>query len=389
VHVCPDDTADIPDTDEARLVVLHPKTTHKRNASDSTALIFAQKATENRGTANRVNRNMLVYLAADEDRMAELDTAVRDYLGWSDVLAKQDELDLTQNQKNQAIEKQKQANATADSRLLGAYQWALVPEQPDAGAPFVIKATKAEGQASSLAQRVSKRLGNDGALTTQQAAAAIRHVLNGPVKALWASGHVAVGDLWKVYTAYPYMPRLRDRSVLNAGLLNPPLLWEQDAFALAEGFDDTAGRYRGLVLPSDQTKIAITDATLIVKPDVAVAQRAAETADLSVPGPGEEDEAQPDVVTRPDQPGVHVPAPAPGKKRFFGTKQLSSDRYAVDFKKVTEEVLAHLASAPGVQLKVTIEIEATSGSGFDEGKVRTVSENAKTLKFDQSGFEES
>jgi hypothetical protein len=27
--------------------------------------------------------------------------------------------------------------------------------------------------------------------------------------------------------------------------------------------------------------------------------------------------------------------------------------------------------------------------GFDEGKVRTVSENAKTLKFDQSGFEES
>ena len=61
----------------------------------------------------------------------------------------------------------------------------------------------------------------------------------------------------------------------------------------------------------------------------------------------------------------------------------------MDFKKVTEEVLAHLASAPGVRLKVTLEIEATSGIDFDEGKVRTVSENAKTLKFDQSGFEES
>jgi hypothetical protein len=70
-------------------VVLHPKATHKRNALDSTALTLAQKATENRGTANRVNRNMLIYLAADEDRMAELDTAVRDYLGWSDVLVKQ------------------------------------------------------------------------------------------------------------------------------------------------------------------------------------------------------------------------------------------------------------------------------------------------------------
>jgi hypothetical protein len=27
-------------------------------------------------------------------------------------------------------------------------------------------------------------------------------------------------------------------------------------------------------------------------------------------------------------------------------------------------------------------------TGFDEGKVRTVSENAHTLKFDQSGFDE-
>lgn len=40
------------------------------------------------------------------------------------------------------------------------------------------------------------------------------------------------------------------------------------------------------------------------------------------------------------------------------------------------------------QVKVTIEIEATTAKGFDETRVRTVSENAKTLKFEQSGFEE-
>ena len=39
-------------------------------------------------------------------------------------------------------------------------------------------------------------------------------------------------------------------------------------------------------------------------------------------------------------------------------------------------------------LNVTIEIEATSPDGFDDAKVRTVSENATTLKFEQSGFEE-
>ena len=32
VHVCPETNADIPDTDEARLVILHPKVAHKRGA---------------------------------------------------------------------------------------------------------------------------------------------------------------------------------------------------------------------------------------------------------------------------------------------------------------------------------------------------------------------
>ena len=58
--MCPESNADIPDTDEARLIVLHPKVAHKRG-SDSPAKAFAQKATEQRGTANRTNRNMLVF----------------------------------------------------------------------------------------------------------------------------------------------------------------------------------------------------------------------------------------------------------------------------------------------------------------------------------------
>jgi len=55
---------------------------------------------------------------------------------------------------------------------------------------------------------------------------------------------------------------------------------------------------------------------------------------------------------------------------------------------VADEVLAHLRTE-GVHLTVRVEIEATSTTGFDETKVRTVSENANTLKFEQSGFEDS
>ena len=55
---------------------------------------------------------------------------------------------------------------------------------------------------------------------------------------------------------------------------------------------------------------------------------------------------------------------------------------------IAEEILAQLREK-GTQLVVKIEIEATDATGFEEGRVRTVSENARTLHFDQSGFENS
>jgi predicted AAA+ superfamily ATPase len=383
VHVCPEDAADIPDIAEARLVILHPKLTHKRGVSDSDAIAFAKSATEHRGASNRTYRNMLVYLAGDRDRMEELENSVRGYLGWKEILAKEDDLNLTTNQRNQATERKQKASETTDSRLTGAYQWALVPT----GQPIEIQAMKIEGQATALAERVSRRLGNDGALTVQHAAPAIRHQLDTAAKKLWADGHVTVGALWRLYAEYPYMPRLRDRAVLNFGLTGPQLLWEQEGFALADGYDDTTAKYRGLVLPTDGVTTAVTDATVIVQPDRAKAQRGADLSpdggDGGGTGSGNGDEGG------GDPPPPPPPPPPAGKTRYFGTKNLQADRYASDFKKLAEEVLGPLAATAGVTLSVTVEIEATTHRGFDDAKIRTVSENATTLKFEQSGFEDS
>ena len=195
VHVCPEENGDIPDTDEARLVILHPRVSHRKGA-DSTARAFAHQATEHRGTSNRTYRNMIVFLAADEARLEELDNAVRDYLGWSHVLDNADDLDLTQSQQNQATDRRRSADETVTARLLGTYQWALTPDQPDPSAPFVIGATKVEGQAAGLAERVSKKLGSDGHLSIQQAAQTIRMRLD-EVPAIWSAGHVSLGSLWQ------------------------------------------------------------------------------------------------------------------------------------------------------------------------------------------------
>src|SRR6202034_2259475 len=47
-------------------------------------------------------------------------------------------------------------------------------------------------------------------------------------------------------------------------------------FAVATGYDSTTGRYIGLALPHEDTPPQLTDSTLLVRPDLARAQRDAE-----------------------------------------------------------------------------------------------------------------
>ena len=49
---------------------------------------------------------------------------------------------------------------------------------------------------------------------------------------------------------------------------------------------------------------------------------------------------------------------------------------------------SHLAGQVGARVKVTLEIEAELPEGAPDNVVRTVSENARTLKFKSAGFEE-
>jgi hypothetical protein len=50
-------------------------------------------------------------------------------------------------------------------------------------------------------------------------------------------------------------------------------------------------------------------------------------------------------------------------------------------------VLTHLAALPGSKLRVSVEIEAEMPEGAPEHVQRTVSENARVLKFETQGCE--
>lgn len=79
---------------------------------------------------------------------------------------------------------------------------------------------------------------------------------------------------------------------------------------------------------------------------------------------------------------------APKNTRFYGTVRLNPERFGRDLNRLYQEVIQHLAAPEGVDLEITVEINAVKNDGFADTTVRIVSENARTLKFDQSSFED-
>lgn len=66
---------------------------------------------------------------------------------------------------------------------------------------------------------------------------------------------------------------------------------------------------------------------------------------------------------------------------------LDPTRVGRDASKIAEEVIAHLAGLMGADVTVTLEIHAGVPSGAPDNVVRTVTENCRTLKFSDHGFE--
>jgi len=73
--------------------------------------------------------------------------------------------------------------------------------------------------------------------------------------------------------------------------------------------------------------------------------------------------------------------------RYHGTVTLDATRVGRDASRIADEVIAHLAGLVGAEVTVTLEIEAEIPAGAPDHVVRTVTENGRTLKFTNQGFE--
>ncbi len=387
VHVCPP-SADVPDEQTARLVVLSPASGHKLDQSDSKALAAASEILEKRGTGLRQYRNMLLFAAPDRDSMISVEQETRRYLAWKSVV--EDEgLDLSTQQRKQADEQHKRSDQTVSVRLQEAYCWLLVPTQEaEPGKepkPLTMEIIRMPGSNESHVIRASKKLRAAEQLITKWSPALLRMELD---RWLWTdSPHVGMAKVWADLCKYCYFPRLRDADVLLQTVREG--LRSRDFFGYA-GRVDESGQYLGLQIGGTTGSVYIDNQSVLVKPEVALQQAEAEAASAAaqagVPTPaGEAATAEGGAPAAPIAEADGAIAP----RRFHGSVKLDATRVGRDAGRIAEEVIQHLAGLVSADVKVTLEIEANIPDGAPDHVVRTVTENCRTLQFTSQGFEES
>jgi hypothetical protein len=68
--------------------------------------------------------------------------------------------------------------------------------------------------------------------------------------------------------------------------------------------------------------------------------------------------------------------------------QLDNTRIGRDIQKLVEEVINHLTVVDGAKVEVTLDVHVDSPEGLSQQVVRTISENCRTLKVKEFGFDE-
>jgi len=381
VHPFPDGPGDVVDDDDGvHLVLLSTQHPHIANQSGTPALAMAEQILSQRSAGPRVNRNLLVFCAANEARLNELRSGVRTFLAWASIDAEQAALEMTEADKRLTATKLKESDETVAQRIFETYVNVLVPEQAPGTRDIIWHTTKPSGS-GSLPERIGRKLESEERLITSYGGVRVRMDLDRIP--LWTERQdIAVEVLWKAYSQFLYLPRLASRKVLDDAISTgvASLDWERETFAYASGHDGE----RWVELKTAEL-ISVRPGGLVVAPAAARQQldatQVVEPAAPTEPGTG---------VGDPGSGGTTAPKPpVAGKQlptRYYGQFKLDSVRAIRQLEEILANVVNQLERAPGTEPSIVLEINATS-DGFDDAVRRTVSENASHLGVQAQEFE--
>ena len=387
VFTAPDDPTSVEESSAMSLVVLGPAFFHAgKGAGKSPATDAANDTLLRRGSSQRRYRNALLFVAPDDTQLSNARDVTRKAMAWASISNdKRLQEGMTQSQGKDAGEKAKSNKDAALRAVRNAWNHILFPEKSEtAGKPFELSHVLISARERSAIPSVVF----DRAIADSH----IREKLGGEtfwleLKDIWPADrpHLPVSEVAEWFSTYPYLKKLRDRIVMDAairdavGKLDPQ-------FGYAEGFDAATGKYHKLHWAKRPPEF-FGEGSLLVRG--AEARTQADQENLPKPTvvagipiatvSGEQPSGSPTQTIPPQKP-----------KRFYGSVEIDIARPVKSFDAIINAVVMELQRAAGTKVTLTLEIAAENQTGFADGDVSVVRDNAKQLKFkaESTGFEE-
>ena len=394
IHVFTD-SGDVPDDWALRLVVLPPDAAFSKSGQ-SLAIDRAAEILRKRGDQPRFKQNRLIFLAADYDSVSRLKDHVRSYLAWRTIVAdyKDNRIVLDNLMAKQANASLEQAEETVRRMIRETYKWIVTPMQearPGKGlSELRWEHFQANPSAQNWAQEVERVLKENELLISEWAPIHLSKVLK---DWFWKdeAKEISALNVWQQSCQQLYLPRLKDDIVFQRTLAAGAE--SRDFFAFAQGKEQE--KYLGFIYGKSTTPI-LDSSLLLIEPAIAGIYmenlRAAEDASRAKPPGTWTGEGPAPVGAILEGKGgtggsPSGPSSEPTKTQFYGTVDLDPILAKKQFADVVDEIVQNFTTRTGVTVKISVEIQAESGVGFDASLQRTVKENSKVLKFKNSDFE--
>ena len=390
----------IPDNSQAvRLVILPPdKAINSRSSETNDAESEAKQALLTTSTeGNRIHRNTILFLTGKRDEIRALRQSVKNFLAWHSISQVRNGDDrriigLTGERANQANTGLRNADGAVRTALVSAYRWGLAPSQPDPQDASNIQFTEFRTNVSNQGEIVNaafKRFVEEEALVEEIAPRNLTRILQERVWGAHGYGnHIDVNSLWEILTSYIYLPRLRNRRILQHCIEEGV---KAGAFGYARDYNSETDEYRGIryedSLQDTALGIVINEDSggLVVAPGRAAEEKLKEQerqqqddGSKKQPGEGTGTANPTQEEEKEDKPLI--------PHRIRASKTVQGDLSLDDFSNLRNDIIRVLQDGGG-EITLTITIEASKHDGFDEGITRPVRENSGQLGMNFDSFQ--
>jgi hypothetical protein len=372
--------ADVPDDSALRLVILSPDQWYTRE-EPRMAFDPVLNYVRNNGLKPRYRGNRLLFLAPDHGSLARLRDCIRVALAWNSIVddVKDGRLNIDQLQRKQAEKELQTAEEVLPRAARECYKWLLCPGQNTPTEPeLIVEAFSLNTSGPVLGSEVERVCVDNELVITTWSPIHLRTKLN---ELYWKADKSAVGAMvfWEDTMRYLYLPRLKNRSVLEQAIIAGA--GSKDFFGTTYG--QREGKFDGFKF--GDSNVQLDDTLLLIEPTAAKDYEDDHVHPLIDPPPID----PPPIYPLPVDPPPVDPSPSGGgtAKTFIGSAEVNPASAKMRLVDIADEIISLLTSDPRANVKVSVEISAEFPEGVTDQIKRAVSENATSLDFKNKTWE--